>query len=314
MKLLLSLASSLILWILMAAILVLLILLPRDIKVQRVNVTDVMSYHFTWSGYKDNIVHYVKEVKENKSLGKSSTQQPVEWELAHYGLRSVIILVPALIISIIIGILKGVFDYRHNRGIWKLFGEGSTWLGQAIPDFFVIIILELLISLTIQRFFPQLQLYGYSHWYSIFLPIIFLSMYPAAVIAGYTTQALKEEDNRDYILTAKAKGLPERVILWKHILRNCWSKILLHFMPLVLTLLSSMVLVEYMTLYRGMGTRLIEAIQIKDMISSVDTILPIETATIIGFSLGFMLILLMAQWLNQIIKHFLNPIRKEEQS
>lgn len=314
MKLLLRLSSSLFLWIVMMVVLVLIILLPREIEVKRVDVTDVMSYHFTWSGYKDNITHFISEVKENKSLGKAIDQQPVEWELMHYGIRSIAILIPALIFSFLIGILKGVFDYRRNGGLWKVFGEGTTWLGQSIPDFFVIIIIELIFSMTINRIFPHLQLYGYAHWYNIFLPIIFLSMYPAAVIASYTTQALKEEDGHDYILTAKAKGVPEWIILWKHVLRNCWSKILIHFMPIILTLLSSMVLVEYMTLYRGMGTRLMEAIKVKDMIASNDTILPIETPTVIGFSLGFMVILLLAQWANQIIRHFLIPIRKDEQS
>jgi len=283
-------------------------------EVKRVDVKDYMSYHFTWSGYKENIKQYLIDVKENKSLGTAVDQQPVEYELVHYGKRSIAILIPALIVSFLVGITKGVFDYRRNRGFWKIIGEGTTWLGQSIPDFFVIIILELIISLTIRRMFPQLQLYGVAHWYNIFLPIIFLSMYPAAVIANYTTQALKEDDEQDYIRTARAKGLPESIILWKHVLRNCWSKILIHFMPIILTLLSSMVLVEYMTLYRGMGTRLMQAIKIKDTIASTDTILPIETPTVIGFSLGFMVILLLAQWINQIIKHFLIPIRKEEQT
>ncbi|MGV3464855.1 MAG: ABC transporter permease subunit [Heyndrickxia sp.] len=314
MKLLLRLANSLLLWIIMMVVLVLIILLPRDMEVKRVDVKDYMSYHFTWSGYKENIKQYLTDVKENKSLGTSVDQQPVEYELAHYGKRSIAILVPALILSFLVGIFKGVFDYRRNRGLWKFLGEGTTWLGQSIPDFFVIIILELIISLTIRRMFPQLQLYGVGHWYNIFLPIIFLSMYPAAVIANYTTQALKEEDDQDYIRTARAKGLPESIILRKHVLRNCWSKILIHFMPIILTLLSSMVLVEYMTLYRGMGTRLMQAIKIKETIASTDTILPIETPTVIGFSLGFMVILLLAQWINQIIKHFLIPVRKDEQS
>jgi len=312
MKLLLRLATSLLLWIIMMVILVLIILLPRDMEVKRIGVKDHMSYHFTWSGYKENIQQYLADVKENKTLGTSVAHQPVEWELAHYGKRSIAILVPALIISFLIGILKGVFDYRRNRGLWKVLGEGTTWLGQSIPDFFIIIILELIISLTIHRMFPHLQLYGIEHWYNIFLPILFLSMYPAAVIANYTTQALKEEDDQDYIRTARAKGLPETIILWKHVLRNCWSKILIHFMPIILTLLSSMVIVEYMTLYRGMGTRLMEAIKIKDTIASTDTILPIETPTVIGFSLEFMIILLLAQWVSQVIKHFLIPVRKDE--
>jgi ABC-type dipeptide/oligopeptide/nickel transport system permease component len=158
--------------------------------------------------------------------------------------------------------------------------------------------------------FPRMDMYGDDQWYNIFFPIIFLSMYPAFIIAKYTSQALEEEDEQDYIKTARAKGVPERIILWKHILRNCWPKLLQHFMPIILTLFSGMFVVEFLTLYHGIGTRLITAIRIKYSIMPGES-LPIDVPAVIGFSLLLMVLLLVAQWINQILDYFLDPKRRE---
>lgn len=296
----------------MAIILILVILLPRETESHRVGVKDVMSYHFTWDGYKQNIYDYVEVVKTKKSLGTTVFNQPVETELLLYFKRSIAILLPALLLSIMIGIYKGVFDYRfqHNK-IGRLFGRVSTWLGQAVPDFFLIFLFQTLLSLAISHsLLPRVDLYGNDKWYSIFLPILFLSMYPAFIIAKYTFQALEEEDEKDYIKTAKAKGVPDRVVLWRHILKNCYPKLLQHFMPIILILFSGMFVVEFLTLYHGIGYRLIAAIHIKNKFMAGEAF-PIDVPAIIGFSLLIMVLLLFAQWIHQLLEFFLNPKRGE---
>ncbi|MDQ6595304.1 ABC transporter permease [Bacillus salipaludis] len=312
MHLCLRLFGSLLLWGCMAIILILVILLPRETESHRVGVKDVMSYHFTWDGYKQNIYDYVEGVKTKKSLGTTVFNQPVETELLLYFKRSIAILLPAFLLSIMIGIYKGVFDYRfQNNKIGRLFGRGSTWLGQAVPDFFLIFLFQALLSLAISHsLLPRVDLYGNDKWYSIFLPILFLSMYPAFIIAKYTFQALEEEDEKDYIKTAKAKGVPDRVILWRHILKNCYPKLLQHFMPIVLILFSGMFVVEFLTLYHGIGYRLIAAIHIKNKFMAGEAF-PIDVPAVIGFSLLIMVLLLFAQWIHQLLEFFLNPKRGE---
>lgn len=312
MHLFLRLFGSLILWACMAIILVLVVLLPRETESHRVGVKDVMSYHFTWDGYKQNIYDYVKEVKTKKSLGTTVFNQPVETELLLYFKRSIAILLPAMLLSIMIGIYKGVFDYQfQNNKIGRLFGRGSTWLGQAVPDFFLIFLFQTLLSLAISHsLLPRVDLYGNDKWYSIFLPILFLSMYPAFIIAKYTYQALDEEDEKDYIKTAKAKGVPDRVILWRHILKNCYPKLLQHFMPVILTLFSGMFIVEFLTSYHGIGYRLIAAIHIKSKFFAGEAF-PIDVPAVIGFSLLIMALLLFAQWTQQLLEFFLNPKKGE---
>lgn len=311
MKLILRLVSSLLLWALMAFLVIMLVLLPRDTQSYRDGYLDVMSYHFTWDAYKNNITQYWDQVKEHKSLGITSYEQPVEVELLHYGLRSVKILIPAFLLSIVLGIYKGVFDYRHRSSLGRFFGKGVTWFGQSVPDFFLIFLIQNLLSIAMHYGLPRFDMYGDEKFSNIILPVIFLSMYPAFVIARYTSQALEEEDEQDYIKTARAKGVPEKAILWKHILRNCWPKLLQHFMPIVLMLLSGMFVVELLTSYRGIGTRLIYALNIKYVIMPGQS-LPIDIPAVIGFSMAFMVLLLLAQMINQLINHYVVPVRKED--
>lgn len=120
MNLLLRLLSSLLLWVFMGIILILIVLLPRETESHRVGTVDVMSYHFTWDQYMDNVIAYLEEVKTKKSLGTTVFEQPVETELSLYFKRSIVLLLPAMLLSIIIGIYKGVHRKIHlpsiNRG------------------------------------------------------------------------------------------------------------------------------------------------------------------------------------------------------
>ncbi|MBS4173085.1 ABC transporter permease [Bacillus sp. FJAT-49736] len=310
MNLLSRLFGSLCLWSCMALILIFIVLLPRDTESHREGFVDVMAYHFTWEKYKENIVHYFDDVKTHKSLGTTNFDEPVEVELALYFKRSIGILLPALFISVFLGIGKGVFDYRYQNKLGRFLGKGSTWLGQSVPDFFLIFLVQTIISIGMRHGLPRMDMYGDDHWYNVFFPIFFLSMYPAFIIARYTSQALDEEDEQDYIKTAKAKGIPERIILWKHILRNALPKLLQHFMPIVLTLFSGMFVVEFLSLYHGIGARLITAIHIRYSIMPGEP-LTIDVAAVIGFSLLLMVMLLIAQWISQILDYVLDPKRRE---
>ncbi|MDP4084302.1 MAG: ABC transporter permease [Bacillota bacterium] len=313
MNLFFRLLGSLCLWICMALIIILIVLLPRDTVSHRVGDLDVMSYHFTWNQYQKNITNYFEEVKTKKSLGTTNFDEPVEVELLLYFKRSIIILIPALFLSIFIGINKGIFDYRHQTKFGRFFGKGTTWLGQSVPDFFLIFLVQTFLSVAMRHGLPRMDMYGDDRWYNIFFPIIFLSMYPAFIIARYTSQALDTEDEQDYIKTEKAKGVPDRMVLLKHTLRNCWPKLLQHFMHIVLTLFSGMFVVEFLTLYHGIGSRLITAIHIRYSIMPGEP-LPIDVPAVIGFSLLVMVLLLIAQWISQILDYFLDPLKRRNQT
>lgn len=310
MKLIIRLGGSLLIYGLISTLLVLLVLMPREISSQREGAIDVLSYHFSWSAYQENISAYLKGVQENKTLGMTIYNDPVEKELLYYGARSIKILIPAFIISLFLGIWKGVYDYRHERGAGRLAGRGSTWLLQSLPDFFFIMIIQMFLFFCMRNGIWKPDIYGDEEWYNILLPIIYLAMYPVSLIARFTAEALEEEEGADYIRTARSKGASERTVIWKHALKNCWPKLLGHFMPIALTILSAMFVVEYLSMYRGIGTRLIRALQFTGFVKTEQP-MEIDTAAIIGFSLLLMGVLLILHWIHQILTYFLSPKGKE---
>jgi len=306
LRLIISLLGSLLLWGCISIILVLIILLPRD---DEANPNGGFSGAIKWENYKGNIKNYLHVVEKEKGLGKSNLDQPVEKEIKLYFKKSIIILLPALVLSIIMGIMKGILDYKFRGKIGRFFWRGATWLGQSVPDFFLIFLVQTLLFIGMRHGLPRIDMYGDDKLSNVLLAIFFLSMYPAFVIARYTCQAMEEENEQDYVKTARAKGVPERVVLWRHMLRNCMPKLHQHFMIIVLTLLSGMFVVELLTSYQGIGTRLIKAMQIKYTFAEGDT-LPIDTHTVIGFSLLILLMLLVAQWIEQILAYLLDPKRR----
>ena len=310
-KLAARLTGNLLLYILIGLLLVLLVLMPRETTSHRVGTADVMSYSFTWSSYKQNIVHYWTEVKENKTLGITMYEDPVEEELIYYAKKSIVIIIPAFFLSIFFGVWKGIYDYRHTSGIGKLTGKGSTWVIQSIPDFFFIMVFQMFMFFCMKNDIWKPDIYGDEEWYNIFLPIFYLCMYPAAIIARLTAEALEEEEKADYIRTARSKGAKDWAVIWKHALVNCWPKLLQHIMPIALIIMSAMFVVEYLSMYRGIGTRLIRALQFNGWFYAGEPMV-MDTAAIIGFSLLLMAILLIFQWLQEILTFFLVPVRKEE--
>ncbi|WP_409304299.1 ABC transporter permease subunit [Peribacillus sp. SCS-155] len=313
MKLIGKMAGSLLLWSLVAFVFTLIVLLPRE------NTSHYdKEYNFItdtgidWETYKGNISNYWSSVAENKSLGMTKYEEPVEKEMVYYGWNSLKILVPAFILSVAAGISKGVFDYRHSSGKRRLLGRGLTSFGQSMPEFISIIFLQTAIFELSRRFFPKFDIYGDENWYSTILPTVFLAVYPVFVIARYTSEALDEENRMDYIKTARSKGIGEKAVLWKHALLNCLPKLIHHSMPIVMTLLSGMFVVEYLSLYKGIGYRIIKAINIDAaLLPGYD--MSIDTVAVIGFSLLFMSVLLVYQWTMQIISYFLLPVKGEEQ-
>lgn len=312
LKLLIKLVGSFFIWLLITLIMFLIILIPRDAHYQKAANSHHIngSYEFSWKDYQTNIITYSQMVLEEKSFGETNFGTSVEEELFHYMKRTLTIIIPAFLISILFGVLKGIYDYRSTDS-WKNWtGKGSTWFFQSMPDFFIIIIVQYGLLLLMRQGFPYIDIYGYDKWYNALLPIFFLSLYPLSFIANITSIAIANEGGKDYIITAKAKGIHEKVILYKHMLWNCWPSILSQFLTILLILISSSIIVEYLTFYRGAGKRLLDSLQAKPSFM-VGENFPIEVPTVIGFSFGFMVLILVSLWIQFVVSHYLIPTSKE---
>lgn len=309
MKLTRKLCSIVLLWGLVVIVFTLLLLQPGDVDIRTVvegeHIYAQTTYTLHWDMYRNNIKRFSEQLIENKGLGQTAIREDVSEVVFRHMARSIIPIALAFFLSVLFGILKGIYDYKQSKNRVSFFGKWFTWLFQSIPDFMLIIGVTWILLLMMRSGFPQLRIYGYDEWYFMILPTIILMIYPTMYIAKITASKLEEEESQLYIQTAKAKGLTQNNILYKHMLRNCLATILSHLPIITMTILSNLVVVEYLLYYKGAAYRLLEAFGYANTEAPLSNQIDVNLA--LGLALGFMGIMLLAHIISQIAKHYSVP-------
>ncbi|MBS4175950.1 ABC transporter permease subunit [Lederbergia citrea] len=252
--------------------------------------TPILTYDFHPETYIYNLKVFYLSITEHRTLGVTRYDGVlVEDEIKTYFPRSAKVILVAFFFSIIAGILKGVFDYRYRMSKLNFLGNGSTWLLQSIPDFFVILSIQWLALAMI----PSLRVFSNSTWYNFIFIGIIVAIYPALYIARITFAALVNEDGQQYIQVARSKGLKERIIVYKHMLKNCMETILAHITPLMVYILSSLIMAEYLFAYEGIAYRMFFSLEIFTSIGGGQR--SFEPAMILGAAVCFMGTVMFAQ-------------------
>lgn len=234
-----------------------------------------------------------------KYVGRSVTDiiaeaLPVSMEL---GLMS-------LLLAYLIGIPLGVFAAaRHNSA----FDTGSMLIavsGVALPSFMVGPLLISVFSFGIPFAFLKGSLPP-ALWESpmhYILPVVTLGLRPAAILARMTRGAVLESINQDFVRTARAKGVSERVVLFKHVLRNSLIPILSISGPLVAGLLSGSFIIEIIFAIPGIGKHLVQSVTNRDY------------PLILALTLVFSMMLVIANLLVDLLYGFVDPRVRPEKS
>lgn len=121
-----------------------------------------------------------------------------------------------IVISILIAIPLGVLSAVKRWSFWDYLGMAFSQIGMAIPSFWLGILLLLLLSVKI-KIFP---LFGSGTLAHLILPSISLGIARAAVLLRLTRASMVEELSKEYVVTARAKGLTEHMVNYKHALKN----------------------------------------------------------------------------------------------
>jgi peptide/nickel transport system permease protein len=121
-----------------------------------------------------------------------------------------------LVVSIIIAIPLGVISAVKRWSYWDYLGMLFSQIGMAVPSFWLGILLLLLFSVKIKLF----PLFGSGSVKHLILPAVSLGIARAAVLLRLTRASMTEELSKEYVVTARAKGLTERMVNYKHALKN----------------------------------------------------------------------------------------------
>lgn len=195
------------------------------------------------------------------NLGKSIFYRQDVLRLVAQALPTTIILTfGSLFIALIIAIPVGVISATKQYSIYDHITLFGVLLGQSVPTFWLGIMLILLFGL-LWDLFPTSGPGGWEHYV---LPCTALSTYMLALITRLTRSGMLEILNEDYVRTARAKGLAEKVVISKHALSNTMVQIVTVIGLQVGTLLGGAIITEKVFALPGVGSLIIQAIELRD--------------------------------------------------
>ena len=170
----------------------------------------------------------------------------------------------ALLIALPVGILAAVRPYSWFDRIASTF----AFIGFSLPTFFTGILFILLFSITL-GWFPfvfqsEVQATGWEWWVVQFkqsiMPIMVLGLFQAASWMRYVRSSVLDVVRLDYVTTARSKGLKERVVILKHVVRNALIPVVTLVMLQLPGLFGGAIVTEQIFRVPGIGSLLIDSI------------------------------------------------------
>ncbi|MBE9550462.1 MAG: ABC transporter permease [Proteobacteria bacterium] len=240
------------------------------------------------------VVQYVLWVKKlcTGDLHSFKDGKPVLEKIAERIPATLLLNVVAMVIIFSVAIPLGVFSATRRYSWFDNLTTFGAYLGISIPSFWLA---YLLILATVKCFgHPILGMRSFGmeesgviafvldHLWHLMLPSLILAVGGIAAISRYMRSSMLEVIQQDYIRTARAKGIPEDDVYYRHALRNALLPIVTIFGFLVPSLISGSVIIETVFAWPGIGRLAYQAVLSRDY-SLVMTILTLSSAlTLIG--------------------------------
>ena len=220
--------------------------------------------------------------------------------------NTLVLALTAIMIATIIGVILGVFSAVVNGSSTDRLITTVSVLGISFPSFFAAIVLQLIFAYLLSEY-TGLHLTGnlyeihpytgetYLAIENLLLPALALGIRPIAVITQITRSSMMDVLHADYIRTAKAKGLSNGPIVYKHALKNAFIPVLTSITGWLASLLAGAFFIEVVFNYNGLGLETVNAIRAKDI--------PVATGAVMYIAIVFIVINLITD----ILYSFVDP-------
>ncbi|PJX25430.1 glutathione ABC transporter permease GsiC [Advenella sp. S44] len=233
--------------------------------------------------------HYLLNLSQG-DLGTSlRTKRPVLTEIAARFSPTLLLTIASMVWSVIFGLVIGVVSaVWRNRWPDRLFMTLAV-SGISFPPFALGMILIQIFAVQL-GWLPSV---GATSWQHYILPSFTLGAAVAAIMARFTRASFVEVIQEDFVRTARAKGLSEKIVIVKHTLRNALIPVITMMGLQFGFLLGGSIVVETVFGWPGMGTLLVDAVSARDY--------PIIQGLVLLFSFEFILINLIVDVLYGVI-------------
>ncbi len=194
----------------------------------------------------------------------------------------------AMIIGTVLGVLSAL---KKNTAVDRLIMLIVTF-GIAVPSFVVATISMIIFGVQLQ-ILPTIS--DLSTVSSYILPGFALSFFPLSFITRLMRSSMLDVINQDYIRTARAKGLSDRVVIFKHALRNGILPVVTYAGPMVASVLTGSFVIESIFSIPGLGSTFVTSITGRDY------------TTVMGVTIFFGAILILMNFIVDVVYRFVDP-------
>jgi len=219
------------------------------------------------------LIKYLAHVARG-DLGHSFVfQQPVSSLILQRVPPTLLLMAASLVLSALLGVAVGAHIAVHPRAMRSNAITVGSLVGYSVPSFWLAEILMLFFAVRL-GWFPLVGmtsltgLRGLWHWadvvWHMVLPTASLTAFNLALFVRLTRASMLDVLDQDYIVAARGKGLPERLVVYRHGLRNALLPVVTVFGLNLGTMLAGFVLVENVFGWPGLGRLTFEAITTRD--------------------------------------------------
>jgi len=225
-------------------------------------------------------------------MGRSAlTRRPVTVELMERFPNTLVLTAAAMAIAIAFGMSAGIVSATRRYSLFDNFSMLAALIGVAAPVFWLGIMFQLLFSVNL----GWLPSGGIGTWRHLVLPALTLGLATTALIARITRSSMLDVLGQDYITTARSKGLVERIVIYKHALKNALIPVVTVMGLQFGTLLGGAVLTETVFSWPGIGRLMVDSILNRDY--------PVVQGAVLLLAVFFVLINLVVD----VIYAYLDP-------
>lgn len=194
----------------------------------------------------------------------------VSWQVARALPYTLELTFSGIVLGLILGVPLGIITALHRNRLVDYLGRTFSLLGQSFPSFYLGLLMMLLFSIKLPLF-PVLG-GGDPHdlkaiLYHLFLPGLTMGLIMTSYITRMSRSVMLDVCNEDYVRTARSKGLTERIVIYKHALKNALLPIISITGVYSIVLIGGSIMVEIIFARPGLGKMMIGAMLQRDYIT-----------------------------------------------
>jgi peptide/nickel transport system permease protein len=240
----------------------------RDVIGLKANIAQIAAWNKA-NGYDRPVIEqyltYVNQLLHG-NLGYSYAENQTVGTLFNERLaRSIYLSGMSLLLAVLIALPLGIFQAVKRNSLGDNVATSAAFILYSMPSFFLGIILIQIFAISFPIFnFEASQSTNVwvvvGDWHSMFLPILTLTLIEVAAFSRYMRSSSIDVLAQDYIKVARAKGLPERLVLTRHMVRNASLPMITLIGLFLPALLAGNLIVESLFNYQGLGLLFYESL------------------------------------------------------